>query len=250
LRRLHNLLAATVAISVWPLSGIAGPCGLRVEAHDPAALPDVRVLDAHAVADLRAHGECQEVVADAAKLAVVISGSFRSRGEIDVVLARLAAVSLLPQMRYWSVSDGRWEQLVLVAAALATADGPERPDFTADELRDGEIHYYRQKDNRSSNAVVYDLRVQATSASASVEITNVTPLRYLFFVLFPPRNLHTYVQLRRRDSGLWDLLVADSFGPDTSRLALGHEASFVNRTAATFRHLAGIPTDTEPPMAR
>jgi hypothetical protein len=30
----------------------------------------------------------------------------------------------------------------------------------------------------------------------------------------------------------------------------GHEASYVNRAVALYRHLARIPTDREPPAAR
>jgi hypothetical protein len=35
-----------------------------------------------------------------------------------------------------------------------------------------------------------------------------------------------------------------------SALALGSDASYVNRLAALYRYVAGIPTDQEPPLAR
>jgi hypothetical protein len=42
--------------------------------------------------------------------------------------------------------------------------------------------------------------------------------------------------------GLW--------GIRAGALTSGHEASSVNRALAFYRHVAGIPTDQEPPAAR
>lgn len=36
----------------------------------------------------------------------------------------------------------------------------------------------------------------------------------------------------------------------SSVIALGSDASYVNHLAALYRHMAGIPTDQEPPAAR
>ncbi len=38
-------------------------------------------------------------------------------------------------------------------------------------------------------------------------------------------------------------------GHGASSLALGSEASYVNRSAALYRYVAGIPTDRDPPVA-
>ncbi len=36
----------------------------------------------------------------------------------------------------------------------------------------------------------------------------------------------------------------------SSLLPTGSDASYINRSVALFRHLAGIPTDQDPPVAR
>jgi hypothetical protein len=38
-------------------------------------------------------------------------------------------------------------------------------------------------------------------------------------------------------------------GPASRFLLRGYEASYVNRMVAIYRHLAGTPTDREPPAA-
>ena len=38
-------------------------------------------------------------------------------------------------------------------------------------------------------------------------------------------------------------------GAGANSLTQGHEASYVNRAAALFRHFAGLPTDQGPPAA-
>ena len=45
-------------------------------------------------------------------------------------------------------------------------------------------------------------------------------------------------------------ITATRVGEGASSFAVGREASYVNRTAALYRLVAGIPSDAEPPPAR
>ena len=58
----------------------------------------------------------------------------------------------------------------------------------------------------------------------------------------------TFFLERLPASGAWGYY--GLWGIRTNALTSGHEASSINRAVAMFRHLAGIPTDQEPPAVR
>jgi hypothetical protein len=54
-------------------------------------------------------------------------------------------------------------------------------------MRDGEDRFFSQRDNRSSNDVVYRLRVrEAGSERLIIELENVTAVRFPWFFCSPP----------------------------------------------------------------
>lgn len=184
---------------------------------------------------------------------IALAGRIRLAGNgVDRLLGRFGAVSMLRGARYWSVSDGGWRPLVSDASAL---DGPDadrhRPDFTAAELGSGRDFYFVQSDGRSSGGVVYRLRVRESGPDRLVVQTeNVTPIRLAVFTLFRPGALQAVHFLRRLSPTDWAYYgLSRTIEEGSSPLTGGHEASFVNRAAALFRFLAGVPTDRDPPMA-
>jgi hypothetical protein len=182
---------------------------------------------------------------------VATAGRFRHAGDAEELLARLGAVSTLIDVRYWSVAEGRWANLITEASALHGPDAvARRPDFTAEELARGEDRYFLQDDNRSTGAVVYRLRVRELSRDGLVAATeNVTPLRYLLLPLAGPGDLQSVHFFQRLLPDEWGYYGLARTGTDASGLLEGRTASYVNRAVALFRHLAGIPTDLEPPVA-
>jgi hypothetical protein len=186
------------------------------------------------------------------KLVVALRGSFRFDGSLDDLLARIGAISTLEHLRYWSTTEQKWLPFIKVARALSAPDSAAvREDFSAAELRRAGDHAYLEQDNRSSRPVVYTMRVTVTGRdSVVVDSENVSPVKWLLVTLFEPRAMHSHVRLRRVSPGVWGMVQLDWVGAGANLLALGHEASYVNRTAALFRHIAGIPSDQEPPAAR
>ena len=74
-------------------------------------------------------------------------------------------------------------------------------------------------------------------------------MRLLLLALFAPGDLRSTFFLERLPaSGVWGYY--GLWGIRTNALTSGHEASSINRAVAMFRHLAGIPTDQEPPAVR
>src|SRR4051794_24491381 len=166
-------------------------------------------------------------------------------------LERFGAVSALTTVRYWSVSDRRWQDLIASAFALAGPDAASRrPDFRAAEMRGGTDLYFAQHDNRSTGDVVYRLRVrEITPDRLAVQMENVSAVHYLLIPLAGPGDLQSLYFLERRPPDEWGYYSLARIGAGASSLTEGHEASYVNRAVALFRHLAGFPTDQEPPAA-
>ncbi|MGE3293781.1 MAG: DUF6675 family protein [Geminicoccaceae bacterium] len=183
------------------------------------------------------------------RVLVATAGRFRYRGAAEDVLARLGAVSTLTTVRYWSVSDGRWQDLVTDASALDGHDAAKRrPDFRVAEMKAGADLYFAQDDNRSSGEVVYRLQVREIAPDRLVVATeNVGPVRYLLVPLAGPGDLQAIYFLDRSAPDLWDYYSLARTGMGASPFLAGHEASYVNRAVALFRHLAGLPTDQGPP---
>lgn len=173
---------------------------------------------------------------------------------VDVLLRHVGAISQLAGMRYWSTTHKRWETLVLDAHAVAGPAGPaserRREDFSSSEISEGESVYFQQNDNLSGRAI-YRLRVMSASPDRLVfETENISTLRYVLVPLFQPGEIQSFYFLGRESSGVWSYYNLTRMGKNANRLAVGHDASSINRAVAFFRHWAGIPTDQEPPAAR
>jgi len=181
------------------------------------------------------------------KMLIALTGSFRYDGDVEALLGRFGAVSALTEIRYWSISDGAWRPLVTEASALSAADSDRRrADFTAAEMAGGEDLFFAQSDNRSSKEVVYRLRVlEMRPGGLVIQTENVSAVRLLLLPLFEPGDIEVAYFLDRRSPGVWDFY---SLTRATPRFG-GHVASYINRAVAAYRHIAGIPTDRDPPLA-
>ena len=181
---------------------------------------------------------------------VALAGTFQLSGGSTELLSRVGSVSSLRVVRYWSTTDSAW--LPLVAASTpqtAEVGGQARADFTASELASGRDFYMLQRDNRSASDVIYRMRVRESSVDHLViETQNVTAVRWWGMTLFKPGALRTAYFLDMRAPNTWSYYALTKIA-DGSWLVSGHEKSYINRVVALYRHLAGIPTDSEPPAA-
>lgn len=183
-------------------------------------------------------------------LLVALAGSFRHAGGAEALLTAFGRVSGLRGIRYWSVSDAGWRTLITDAVAL---DGPEtrwhRADFTPAEMARGGDLYFAQQDSRSSGEVVYRMRVlEIRPDRVVVTVENATAVRLFLVPLFARGDLQSTFYLERLAPGVWGYY--GLWGIHTGTLTAGHDTSSVNRALALYRHIAGIPTDQEPPAAR
>jgi hypothetical protein len=227
------------------------PCGFEpFPAYPALGAPPVIMLWTQAELEGWSPPACIAWQGGSATLAVGLAGRFSGAGDSDAILARLGAISSLRDVRYWSITDKQWNAMFLRAIAL---DGPNaskpRGDFSAAEMRPGHDVYFLAADNRSGDNAVSRLHVrEADSAHIIIETANVTPLRWMFLSFAAPGNVQTWYFLDREAGGSWRfysltrVLYASSF---FVRFVSGE--SYINRAVAMYRHLAGIPTDRDPP---
>jgi hypothetical protein len=182
---------------------------------------------------------------------VTIAARFSHTSEAGGLLRHIGAISELAGMRYWSTTHKRWQTLIVDAYALTNSQtGQRRGDFTADEMKGGEVLYFEQVDNLSGKAI-YRMHIVEASASRLVfEVENVGTMRYWFIPIFHPGDLQSMYFLDRESDNVWRYYSIVRTGKNASGLIAGNESSSVNRAVAFYRYLVGIPTAQEPPGAR
>jgi hypothetical protein len=200
---------------------------------------------------------CPGLRAQGVTLLVAVQASFRHRGGGADLLPAFLHVSAFPGIRYWSVSGRQWQPLVTSATALTGEDpagkdfGRPRADFTAAEAVVGKGLFVSQRDGHSSGAAVYRMTVlKAGADELVVGMENVNSIKFLLFPLFRPGDIQVVYAFRRLSPGVWGY--RNLCGIREAGMAAGgdHTASYVNRAVAMYRHIAGIPTDQEPPLMR
>ena len=212
--------------------------------------PAVRIWTPSTLADIPSAGDCAGWSAVPLGLLVAVAGRFRSDDDVAALLTRFGAISDLLTVRYWSVTDHAWRPLVTRATAVDTAAARQpRSDYTAAQLEGGRNVYMAQKDSRAASEAVYRMRVSERTVDGFVlETENVTPVRWFGVTLFQPGDIQSMYRLQQRDAGVWSYYALTQIA-GSSWLITGHEKSYANRVVALYRHLAGIPSDLEPPAA-
>ena len=212
---------------------------------EPGAAPTVQTW--HDLA-LESDGPCLGSLHGEMELVVALAGRFSHTGSLEDIASRIGEIAATEGLRYWSTTDGRWRPLISDAFAL---DGPDedtsRGDFTAEEVLGGETLYFAQDDTRSSGLNLYGLTTRvATPERVVIEVVNLSRIRFLFATLFDPGDLVSVHFIEHLGKDVWGYYglsgVRDGAGE-------GHEKSFVNRAAAFYRFLIGVPADREPPLA-
>ena len=227
------------------------PCeGPPVPAYTPAGQPPA--TDVWSASELARTGwqaaPCLNWGASRTKLAAALAGEFQFAGSLDDLAVRLAHISALKSVRYWSVSHKAWQPLVSDSGFLDGPDGKGRADPAAGELTPGRSFFYFET---SHGRTVYRMTVRERTAERLVVATeNVTPIRVGILTAFEPGAMQSVIFLNRRGPGLWGYYQTLRATEGASVIALGSDASYVNRLAALYRYMAGIPTDQEPPAAR
>jgi hypothetical protein len=188
---------------------------------------------------------------NSATLVAGLAGRFRAANSA-VLLARIGAISSLRHVRYWSVTDKKWNAMFTRAFALSGPDpGKRRTDFSADDLRSGRNLYFLAADNRSGRDAISSLRVTGdTNSTIVLETENVTPLRWFLLTFATPGSVQTWYFFTHETGDTWRfysftrvLYAARVF------VRIIPDESYINRAVAMYRYFSDIPTDRDPPAA-
>jgi len=251
-RRLPLLwLAAFILLTAEALAAAPSPpCGAAPSPSwpDPGAAPVVRVWQTSALDTPWRAPDCLAWGDGEVSRLVVLAGRFRHAGGSDGLLTRFAAISALRGLPYWSVSDQRWQPLILAASALTDAKARRpRSDFALDELPAGAVRYFAQQDNRTSGMPMFRMQVlQRAPDRLLVTVVNEESVSYWRLPLFPAGTLRSSYLLQRLGPGDWGYYsIAGSREPALAAL-LDRDASFRNRAIALYRHLTALPVREMP----
>ena len=183
-----------------------------------------------------------------------MAARFRHVGGLEALLARIGGISDSLRIRYWSVTRERWRDLLDDAYALSSDDpDARRPDFSADELVPGNVLHFFRDPNSLLGAAVFRMVVLERGADRAVlKVENSSPIRLFRVPVVVPGEQELVVFLERESENVWRFysLTRTRTGAAIAWRARQRMPSFVNRAVAEYRHLAGIPTDDEPPAIR
>ena len=168
------------------------------------------------------------------------------------MLSRLGSISALNGVRYWSVTDKKWETLFTHAYALAGPDAKAlRADFAATDFRAGNDLYFLSADNRTDSDMITHIHVISVDNERIVWATvNASPLRAFFITAVPAGGIETFYALERTKSGWHFYSLTRISGVSSVFSSMVHGDSYINRAVAMYRYIASIPTDRETPTSR
>ncbi len=233
--------------------GPIAPCDPSVAATLPAFAdpPNARNWHPGDLAPNWSAPVCMSWAAEHWSVLTAFAGSFKFDGTADDLLLRFGAFSTWRGIQYWSVTDKRWDTLIADAAALEGSNpGNRRVDFSLAELKSGAPLYLVQQDNRSSDAVVYRMNVDATGPDRIViTVENISPVSVFIFTMFDAGDLKSTYVFERLSPSLWGYYSLSGAREGLAFIG-NHDGSYLNRALAIYRHLAGLPGNLEPPLAR
>jgi len=154
-------------------------------------------------------------------------------------------------MRYWSTTHQQWQTLIIDAHARTGSEtGHRRQDFMPDEMKAGTTLYFEQVDNLSGKAI-YRMHIAESSAERLVfDVENVNTIRYFLLPILRPGGMQSIYFLDRESESVWRYYSIMRTERGANRRIAGNESSSINRAVAFYRHMVGIPTGQEPPVAR
>jgi len=227
---------AGAAIPAWPVAG-AGP---TVAVWHAADLPEQWQPAA-----------CSGLTRVPGATFVAVSGIIRQEGDATGILGRLGAVSRQLDMRYWDVGGLDWSPLLVDASALTGPDPQQRrPDFTPEEMHAGARLYTVYDDDQSPGLVVIEIEIREAGPDGFLTVArNVTDLRLMGMSIAGPGDLAAMTWVRRVGPDTFEYYALNAMALNRLAAAMMSDSAHVNRAVASYRYLAGIATDRDPPAA-
>jgi hypothetical protein len=222
----------------------------------PPKIERIRVWRQGALAGIWVPPSCLHWAGGETAFLVEIAGQGQMDGTSETPLHRLAAVSDLLELRYWSFSRKSWRRLFREAHALeqrsdASMNWRQRRDFRPEELKPGQDYFHWQRENNPGSGTVYRTRFHLIAPDHLIFTqSNETTRRLLWMTLLAPGDFEIYVEAWQPADGPWQFYSLARIVAEDQELSESVLASMVNRLMAQHRFLAGIPSGEEPPARR
>jgi hypothetical protein len=193
---------------------------------------------------------CSGLAPPADAVFVAVAGQFHHSGDALSILARVGAVSQQRDILYWSVRHTNWRRLLFDASALSGPDPAlRRSDFAPGELRAGAKLFTLYDDDRTG-PVIFETEIRESSPDGFVTVArNVTDLRLMGFSVAGPGDLSSMTSVHRVGPDTFGYYSLNAIALARLAAAMMSDAAHINRAVATYRYLAGIPGDRDPPAA-
>lgn len=188
--------------------------------------------------------DCAKWLPDDFSTAVALAGSFRYEGNAAGLLKRFGNISSLRGMRYWSITDKKWQVMITDASAIRGPEGEPRRDFTLAELKSGKPLYFVQKDNRSPKPITFLMQIDGeTRKKQVVRISNVSSLKILMIPVLKQGDIQSVYILEQLSPRVWGYFSVLGIRSSFSIFSGSQKDSWINRTVAIYSHFTGIQAD-------
>lgn len=243
-------LVGRMALAEGPVPPCAGP--VEPTYAELGAPPRTRVWERGELPEGWTPPPCLGWPAHEDSVWVSAAGRMRLQDGVDGLIGRVARVSALPQIQFWSVTRDAWLPLFEKAVAVTGSDGEvPRPDFSPREMVRGSTLYMLSDQNDPLGEIVQSLTVlDRTEDRLVVELKNVTSGRMALIEVLPVGAARTLLHMQREAGDVWTFYTLITVADRAPDLLTPPRAAWINRAAALYRWFAGIPTNQEPPPAR
>lgn len=178
-------------------------------------------------------------------LAMMLSarGRFINKNGAEGVLKRIASVSSLSGLPYWSTSRQKWTTFIDKSQALSQPMPDEtRDDFSPDELKVGESFYYSQDQKTTAGTIIYRFTIRERSGhQVMITMENASPIRFFRIPVMAAGATQYMLNFEQLSDNQWSYHGQAGIKRGFHELLPGREASLANRAAAIFYYFAATP---------
>lgn len=211
--------------------------------------PSVTVWHTRALPEGWQLASCSGLVPPSGSVFIEVAGRLQHDGDALSLLERMGSVSDQTGMLYWSVGQGGWRKLLVDAAALSGPDPAlRRADFKLDEMQPGARLYMLYDDDEDPGPVVFETEVREAGPDGFVTVMrNASAMRLMGFAIADQGDVSSMLSIRRVAPGAFTYYALTAVALAPVAAAMVADASHINRAVASYRYLAGIPGDRDPP---
>jgi len=178
------------------------------------------------------------------------AGRFISAPVNQGILHKVASVSALAGLRYWSVTRNDWAVLISDSHALTDVSSKQpREDFEPSSLREGQTLFYWQNEQTTIGGMSYQMRIlELRPGRIVLSVENLEPAEFLWFTAMQKGAIQAVYFFDHLGGNQWGYYHLARVQQELQWPKVG-EASYENRAAAIFGYFSGL-AETDLPVRK